>query len=181
MYFSRWFQIWPCNSKMLTFFTKCVQFMTCRLHSPAAWKALKALGLEIFIVGVKDQRLYIHFESCNLWFLYFINHIFCDLISLIDMIFLYAVSLLSLPYPLLSVCLSACHYLYLYPVSFFFPVLLRLALHSFWLQLTIYIVKWRQPFSPNNTFSLEFQTQRFIWDNGHSTGGILWGLCILSK
>ena len=38
MHFSWWFQIW--KSTMLTFFTKYVTFMTCRLHSPAAWKAL---------------------------------------------------------------------------------------------------------------------------------------------
>ena len=41
MHFSWWFQIWPWSSTMLTFFTKCVKFMTCRLHSLAAWKALK--------------------------------------------------------------------------------------------------------------------------------------------
>ena len=38
MHFSRWFQIWPWNSRMLTIFTKLVTFMTCRLHSPVAWK-----------------------------------------------------------------------------------------------------------------------------------------------
>ena len=37
MYFSWWFQIWSWNSQMLTFFTKFVKFVTCRLHSPAAW------------------------------------------------------------------------------------------------------------------------------------------------
>ena len=41
MHFSWWFQIWSWNSTILTFFTKFVKFMTCRLHSPAAWKALR--------------------------------------------------------------------------------------------------------------------------------------------
>ena len=34
MYFSWWFQIWSQNSVILTFFTKFVYFLTCRLHSP---------------------------------------------------------------------------------------------------------------------------------------------------
>ena len=41
MHLSWWFQIWPWNSTILTFFTKFVKFLTCRLHSPAAVEALK--------------------------------------------------------------------------------------------------------------------------------------------
>ena len=41
MHFSWWFQIWSWNSRILTYFTNVVTFLTCRLHSPAAWKALR--------------------------------------------------------------------------------------------------------------------------------------------
>ena len=40
MHFSWWFQIWSLNSTILTFVTKLFTFLTYRLHSPAAWKAL---------------------------------------------------------------------------------------------------------------------------------------------
>ena len=40
MHFSLWIQIWSWNATISTFFTNCVYFLTCRLHSPAAWKAL---------------------------------------------------------------------------------------------------------------------------------------------
>ena len=39
MHSSLWFQIWSWNSTISTFFTHFVKFLTCRLHSPAAWKA----------------------------------------------------------------------------------------------------------------------------------------------
>ena len=40
MHFTLWFQIWSWNSTILTFFTNFVNFLTSRLHSPTAWKAL---------------------------------------------------------------------------------------------------------------------------------------------
>ena len=40
MHFLWRFQICSWNYTILTFFTKLVTFLTCRLHSPAAWKAL---------------------------------------------------------------------------------------------------------------------------------------------
>ena len=45
MHFSLWFQIlWSWNSTILTFFTNFVNILTCRLHSPAAWKTLRWRG-----------------------------------------------------------------------------------------------------------------------------------------
>ena len=41
MYFSWLFKIWSWNSTILTFFTKFNTFLTCRLQTPAAWKALE--------------------------------------------------------------------------------------------------------------------------------------------
>ena len=45
MHFSWWFQIWSWNSTILIYFTKFVKFLTCRLHSPAARKALRGSEL----------------------------------------------------------------------------------------------------------------------------------------
>ena len=41
MHFPWWFQIWSWNSKIFVIFEYFVKFLACRLHSPAAWNALK--------------------------------------------------------------------------------------------------------------------------------------------
>ena len=48
MYFSWWLQIWQWNSTILTFVTKFVTYFTCRLHSPAAWKALSIMSAAVW-------------------------------------------------------------------------------------------------------------------------------------
>ena len=48
MHFSWWFQIWSWNSTILIFFTNFVKCFTCRLHWPAAWKALNHASLHSY-------------------------------------------------------------------------------------------------------------------------------------
>ena len=68
MHFSLWFQIWSWNSTISTFFTNFVKFLTCCLHSPAAWKTLTHSHWFCHIYA--KLLLYFSFEircnSCNL-------------------------------------------------------------------------------------------------------------------
>ena len=97
MHFLRWFQIWPWNSTILTFCTKCVQFMTCRLHSPVVWKALNtgiahndtngrmlSVRTDVTSFTTRVCNLFHEHDQHPLYSVIIIHHLMCHFYTMMD-------------------------------------------------------------------------------------------------